>query len=187
VATSWSPDGKFLLYTNTGATTANDVWVLPIASKQPASPSKPFPLVRSSFQEGYAVFSPDGRWVAYNSNESGEIEVYVIPFAGVSSATGGKRQISNHGGSRPRWRADGKEIFYTSSGQLMAAEVNTRNGVLESGRVHALFRGIGLTIGYPYDVSADGQKFIVVRDAEPETSGAPPLTLVQNWPALLKK
>jgi len=156
-------------------------------AKQPDLPSKPFPLVRSSFQEGYAVFSPDGRWVAYNSNESGQNEVYVIPFAGVSSATGGKRQISNHGGSRPRWRADGKEIFYLSSGQLMAAEVNIRNGALESGRVQTLFGGIGVTIGYTYDASGDGQKFIVVRDSDPESSGAPPLTLVQNWTALLKK
>jgi Tol biopolymer transport system component len=187
IATSWSPDGKFLLYTTNHVTTGNDVWVLPLTSEQPGAPPKPFPFVQSPFQEGYAVFSPDGKWVAYQSNESGQLEVYVIPFNGVSSGAGGKRQISNHGGASPRWRADGKEIFYLSSGQLMAADVNIRNGTLESGRIQVLFGGIGTTAGYPYDVSRDGQKFIVVRDLERETSGAPPLTLVQNWTALLKK
>jgi hypothetical protein len=97
----------------------------------------------------------------------------------------GSRQISSAGGGFPRWRRDGKEIFYTTlEGQLMAAEIAASNGTLEVGKVQKLFDGIVFTRGITYDVSADGQKFLVVDDG---VSAARPLTLLQNWTAALRK
>lgn len=104
-----------------------------------------------------------------------------MPFPG----PGGKRQISTNGGYQPRWRGDGKEIFYvTRDGQLMSAEVTAREGLLEVGRVQKLFGGIVTSRGFLWDASLDGQKFIVAQEVR---SPSPPLTLVQNWTALLKK
>ena len=126
------------------------------------------------------MFSPDGKWVAYSSNESGEFEIYAAPFPG----PGAKRQISSGGGVKPRWRRDGKEIFYLD-GDLIAAEVAFRGGTLQVGRVQTLFGGVCATnCGTLYDVSADGQKVIV---AERGAATSPPLTVVQNWPALITK
>jgi hypothetical protein len=127
-----------------------------------------------------AKFSPDGHWVAYVSNESGRNEVYVAPFPG----PGPKRQISVAGGSFPRWRPDSKEIFYGANGMLMAAEVAIKNGNVE---VRAI-RSLGIPVTFPhyrYDVSADGQRFLVAAPREQKTPA--PLTLVYNWTLLLKK
>jgi hypothetical protein len=135
------------------------------------------------FGKRSAAFSPDGHWVAYESNESSRREVYVIPFPG----PGGKRQISTAGGGVPRWRRDGKEIFYAGlDGKLMAAEVTLKTGSIEVGQA----RPLGVPVSFfggpiQYDVSPDGQRFLVV--AEPERTASPPLTLVQNWTAALKK
>lgn len=128
-------------------------------------------------------FSPDGHWLAYTSDESGHYEVYVNTFPG----PGGKLQISTGGGRYPRWRKDGKELFYvTANGQLMAQEIQARDKALETGRVQKLFDGVRVTVtrNYPYDAAPDGQKFIVIEE---NTLGAPPLTLVQNWTAALRK
>src|SRR5262249_32287255 len=142
--------------------------------------SKPFPWWDTPFRKGLAKFSPDGRWVAYSSDESGRPEIYVARFPG----PGGKRQISTSGGSFPRWRADGKEIFYVANGTLMAGEVSPKNGSVEVGAVRSLH--IVVTAPhYKYDVSADGQRFLVATPREQKSST--PLTLVQNWTALLKK
>ena len=128
-------------------------------------------------------FSPDGKWVAYNSSESGRQEVYATPFPG----PGGKRQISTGGGGYPRWRSDGKEIFYAArAGRLMAAAITEKGDTLEVGRIMPLmFSAFPASPGYQYDVSADGQRFLAV--VPPEQSNAAPLTLVQNWVAGLKK
>jgi eukaryotic-like serine/threonine-protein kinase len=176
---SISQDGKFLLYQRTGGKTQNDLWSLPLQT--PGAKMEPQAFLQTPFGELRGRFSPDGQWVAYQSNESGQNQVYAAPFPG----PGGKRQISPAGGDRPRWRKDGKEIFYVSGdGQLMAAEVAARNGTLEVGQVQKLFDGIVTGRGILYDVSADGQKFLVVDDG---AGSARPLTLVQNWTALLKK
>ena len=132
--------------------------------------------------------SPDGKWVAYTSNEANRFEVYVLPYPG----PGGKRQVSTGGGWYPRWRRDGRELFYISTdGQVMAAEVSVRNGSLEVGQVRRLFGGIITGRGYLYDVSIDGQRFIAALEREADSEGGapqtPPLTLVENWPALIKK
>jgi hypothetical protein len=127
-----------------------------------------------------AKFSPDGRWIAYQSDESGRSEIFVAPFP----RPGGKRLISTSGGSFPRWRADGKEIFYLANGTLMAAEVAIKSEGIEVGAIRSLHIPVTWP-HYKYDVSADGQRFLVATPREQKSST--PLTLVQNWTALLKK
>jgi serine/threonine protein kinase/Tol biopolymer transport system component len=182
VASSWSPDGKFLLYFRLGPrrpTTA--IWVLPLEpGLGPGGVSKPFPWSPAPPHEVNPKFSPDGHWVAYESDESGRPEIYVALFPG----PGGKRLISNGGGSYPRWRADGREIFYELNGTLVAAEVSIKGGSIEVGAIRSL--SIPVTFPhYRYDVTADGQRFLVAtpRGQKPP----PPLMLVQNWTALLRK
>ena len=176
--TSWSPDGKFLLYASGGNT-----WVLSLTTEKPGVPLKPFLFAPTAINGTNAQFSPDGRWVSYQSNESGRNEIYAAPFPG----PGGKRQVSLAGGILPRWRRDGKEIFFiTPDRKLTAAEVNIQGAALEMGAVHPLFGLLNSFLGYNYDVSLDGQKFLAVVASEQQ--GLEPLvTVVQNWQAGLKK
>jgi Tol biopolymer transport system component len=178
---SVSPDGKLLLFFREAEKTGNDLWVVPLMPEQNRLKPEPRIFLQTPFEETFAKFSPDGRWVTYQSNESGQIEVYAAPFPG----PGGKRLISIGGGNHPRWRPDGKELFYaTPDGQLMAVEVSARNETLEVGRVQRLFGGIITSGGSSYDVSTDGQKFVVVDGG---ASSVLPVTLLQNWPAALRK
>ena len=160
----------------TGSATSgnNDVWVLPMTGD--AKPT-PVPFLQSPFNERNARFSPDGRWVAYVSNETGNPEVFVTRFPGPS----GKWPISAGGGDNPRWRADGRELYYIArNGMLMAATVNGTGAdfdVKESQPVLQINRGTGTT--YPYDVSADGQRFLV--NTIVDSTALPPITLVVNW------
>jgi Tol biopolymer transport system component len=178
---SWSPDGRFILYATGGSTTSttgSDLFVLPLSGDR-----KPFPFLNTQFNEGQGQFSPDGRWIAYRSDESGRGEVYVAPFPGA----GGKWQISTGGGIYPRWRRDGTEILYfTPDNRLMAATVNGKGGNFEVGVVKPLF-GTRAPIGfrYPYDVSADGQRFLI--NTLPEQATSAPITVVVNWTAGLKR
>src|SRR5262249_55283249 len=112
--TDWSSDGRYLIYTTLTASTRSDVWVLPLFGDR-----VPFPYLQSPFREGDARFSPDGRWVAYTSDETGTYEVYVQSFP----IGAGKWQISRGGGGLPKWRADGKELLYVNNGTLMSVEV----------------------------------------------------------------
>jgi len=175
-----SPDGKFLLYSATGnSKTASDVWVLPLTAG-----AKPYPLVQTPFAEADGQFSPDGKWVAYTSNESGRYEVYVIPFAPGGGAPGGKRQVSIAGGGINRWSRDGKELFYIGLDlKLNVAEVGAKGGSFEAGQVTPLFGNLGSLV---YDVATGGQRFLAVMPPEQSTE-AQPLTVVQNWAAGLKK
>ncbi len=155
-----------------------DLWVLPLSGDQ-----KPFPFLQTEFIENNGQFSPDGRWIAYESDESRRREIYVAPFPG----PGGKRQISTAGGSYPRWRGDGKEIFYLAPyNKLMAAEVNGQGATLEVGAVRALFEARRGGPGNVYDVTADGQRFLVNTAVEQKAPSAP-ITLVINWTADLKR
>lgn len=184
-STSWSPDGKFLLFTRGGTKTATDVWVLPLAPENAslkAEAAKPFAFVQTPFNDQNGKFSPNGHWVAYSSGESGRLEVYVARFPG----PGGKQQISISGGDFPRWRSDGREVFYISLDlRLMAAEVTERGNTFQVGQVRPLFGPAQINRGYLYDVSADGQKFLLA--VQPEQTTLEPLTLVENWSAGLTK
>jgi eukaryotic-like serine/threonine-protein kinase len=170
---SWSPDGRFLIYATTESTN-RDLWVLPLFGDR-----KPYRFIESPFIELAGQFSPDGHWLAYNSNESGESEVYVVPFPG----PGGKVRISTVRGDNARWRRDGKEIFYLAGNTLMAAAVTAKGSRFEVGAVQRLFE-VPMVDGYwPYDVSHDGQRFLV----NTLDGAVAPLTIVVNWPAGLKK
>jgi dipeptidyl aminopeptidase/acylaminoacyl peptidase len=177
----WSPDGRFVLFEvndpGRSQIPRNDLWVLPLFGDR-----KPFPFLQTQFDEGFGGFSPDGRWIAYASNESGRNEVYVAPFPG----PGGKWQLSAAGGSQPRWRRDGKEIFYLGpDNRLVSAAANGAGSAFEVGAVRPLFDMRAITSqGWMYDVSPDGQRFLVNTLAEEAASV--PITLVVNWPALLK-
>jgi serine/threonine protein kinase/Tol biopolymer transport system component len=172
---SWSADGRFVLYMTTApgsSATGIDLWVLPLFGDR-----KPFPYLQTRFNEGDGMFSPDGRWVAYRSNDSGRNEVYVAAFPGA----GGKRQISTAGGVAPRWRRDGKEIFYLDlNSTLMAAAVNGQGGSFEVASVKPLFETRAVS-NYPYDVSADGQRFLIVHTAN--EAGAAGITVAVNGTA----
>ena len=130
--------------------------------------------LQTAFTEADGQFSPDGQWVSYSSDESGQFQICAAPFSG----PGGKHQISSGGGRLPRWRRDGKEIFYNNAGQLMAAEVATRSGSLEVGPVRKLFDGIISNRYITYDATDDGQKFRVGDEWRAS---------VQNWTASLRR
>jgi Tol biopolymer transport system component len=183
--TSVSPDGKFLLFFtgNALSPTGNDIWILPLSGD-----AKPKPFVQTEFNETYGSFSPDGRWVAYTSAESGRNEIYVVPFPG----PGGKWQISQNGGQYPRWRRDSAELYYMSpDGSLTAAVVDGRGGAFVVGSVKPLFEPRIRTIGFGgsnainYDVTPDGRRFLVgVTEGTP---GETPITVLTNWTAALSR
>jgi Tol biopolymer transport system component len=174
----WSSDGRFIVYGTLGQGTGEDLWVLPLSGDQ-----KPFGFLTTPFSETQARLSPDGRWLAYSSNESGRIEVYVQSFP----KPAGKWQISTDGGAQPRWRGDGKELYYLSSTRVMAVPITAAAG-LEVGSATPLFDATFSTNplrfgATEYDVAADGQRFIVSAFTEARNT---PLTIVVNWTARLK-
>jgi serine/threonine protein kinase len=179
----WSPDGRFILYRTPGWKTRADVWVLPLFGDR-----KPFPLLQTNFAETWARFSPDGRWVAYVSDETGTDEVCVREFQG----SGDTWHVSTGGGSFPRWRRDGKELFYNSGGKLMAVDVKASGSGFAAGVPKLLFEksvssspSLNVRMAGYFDVSGDGQRFLIpvqVEESLPE-----PITVVLNWTADLKR
>jgi Tol biopolymer transport system component len=193
--TSWSSDGRFIFYFNgsVGSSTLQDLWALPLTGDK-----KPLPVVQTPFIEIFGRSSPDGRWVAYQSNESGgRTEVFVVPFStngqtSTHAPSGSKWQVSGTGGSTPRWRRDGKEIFFLSpDNRLMAAAVKGEGSAFEVGAVRPLFEvhrrlsGYSSFQGYNYDVSADGQRFLV--NTVTDRPAPVPMIVVTNWMAALRK
>jgi serine/threonine protein kinase len=175
---SFSPDGNLLLFT--GTTNTRAIWMIPPVPDTAGSTGRR-PVLQNNFNNDQAVFSPDGNWIAFVSDQSGRMEVYVMPFPGA----GGLRQVSTAGGGFPHWRRDGKELFYeTPNGELIAMETTIRGGALNLGQTHTLFAGLrGLpAVGGDYDVSADGRFLVVVGPDASQT-----LTLVQNWTATLRQ
>jgi serine/threonine protein kinase/Tol biopolymer transport system component len=186
----WSPDGRFVLFTRLGTQSGQDLWILPLSG------GKPFPFVETPFTETGGRFSPDGRWVAYASNESSGSEVYVAPFPG----PGGKSQISATGGFEPLWRRDGREIYFlTSTGastanRLMAADVKASQASFEVGTVRPLFDtgAMGAPPGGPggpgrhrYASAPDGQQFLMTVVGGVDPAHWAPITLVVNWSSQL--
>ena len=169
----WSVNGQFLIYEDQNPGTGSDLWLLPMTGGR-----RPSPFLRTRFNEWGARLSQDSRWVAYVSDESGRPEVYVCNFGNSAE----RRQISTSGGDAPRWRSDGKELFYVAAdSRLMAASIRS-GATFEAGSPVALFK-IGAERSSYYDVTADGQRFLVNTrtDAQPL-----PITVVLNWTAQLK-
>ena len=177
---SWSLDGRYLAYDryDPQKKTGSEIWILPMFGER-----KPFPFLTSQFNQRHPAFSPDSRWLAYTSNESGRDEVYVAPFP----KGNGKWEVSPNGGSEPRWRRDGKELFYfAADAKLVAVDIKEKGDSVEIGSPHTLFQTYPPPLGLrPYDVSADGRKFLAVTQTiQADTA---PITLVSNWQALLRK
>jgi Tol biopolymer transport system component len=186
--TSWSRDGRFLLYTAWNPSdpkSRGGLWVLRLAGDK-----KPFQFLGSEFDSDDGQFSPDGNWVAYRSNESGRQEIYVRPFSpdvtAAASDTGGKWLISTEGGRGPRWRGDGKELYYIAPDwKLMAVEIATKP-VFRAGVPKVLFQTplSAAQSVFAWDVTPDGKRFLFPTPAEQTTV---PFTVVLNWQAGLKK
>jgi Tol biopolymer transport system component len=175
----FSPDGRYLLYRSTAPGPNWDLWVLPLVGDR-----KPFPIVQTPSQEMMAEFSPDEHWIAYQSNESGQYEIYVQPFPD----PGTRVQISTTGGSQPRWRRDGKELFYVAlDGHMMAARMslgpNRQLDALSASERLFMTRVAGGPVPSPqkqqYAVSPDGQRFLI--NSRTEETATSPITLVLNW------
>jgi len=183
----WSHDGKFLLYqVDAGAKTQMDLWLMPLSGGGPDRDRKPFPFLQTEFNEFDARFSPDGRWVAYTSNESGRNEIYVRQLSGSSAS--GRWQVSIAGGTGPRWRRDGKELYYLSADNtVMAAGMALSGSVAVISNVHRLFETPSMEnqIFPGYDSGPDGNTFLV--NVMNESQNKSPLSLVVNWESGLNK
>jgi Tol biopolymer transport system component len=185
--TSWSRDGRFLLFTSNTPKTGNDLWAMP-DPLQPSATSKPFAVLATQFNEGAGQFSPDGRWIAYVSNESSTSDVYVRMFSsdGNASASGGKWLVSNGGLSlHPRWSEDGRQLFFTSAATfgLLAVDVDTRTG-FQAGTPRRLFTAPPPLIPVGWGVASD-KRFLFVTT--PSGGRTAPFTVVVNWASALKQ
>jgi Tol biopolymer transport system component/DNA-binding winged helix-turn-helix (wHTH) protein len=177
----WSRDGRYLLFRQTGTHTAGDLFVLPTTGDR-----KPFVYLQTSAMENGGAFSPDGNWIAYSSDEAepGRFEVYVERFP----THGGKRQVTSTGGTAPRWRADGRELYYYSlDGRLTALTVTDDGGILTTGTPTALFafRPASTVTYASYVVADNGQSFLL--SALVETAPEAALSVVQNWTVSIER
>jgi Tol biopolymer transport system component/DNA-binding winged helix-turn-helix (wHTH) protein len=173
----WSRDGRYVVYSSLDPTTKLDLWLLPTFGD-----GKPVPHLRTTFNELAGQISADGRWIAYESDESGSREIYLESFP----TPGSKRRASNNGGTEPRWRRDGRELFYLAPDRkLMAVDVRVRGG-LDLGTPRVLFQTNANTVGRnSYALTSDGQRFLIETRNDPV--GSAPVTVVLNWTALLNR
>ena len=174
-ADSFTPDGKQFIFQREEAATAIDIWVMPMEGDR-----TPRPLIQSPNTDSLAQVSPDGKWIAWQSNESGRVEVYVQPFPG----PGPRVQISTNGGVRPMWRRDGRELYFTNAQRLMAVPFDLKTAVrVETPKT--LFR---TRVANPvFAPSHDGQRFLMPDTVGGEETPPVSLTVVLNWQTNLKK
>ena len=176
---SVSPDGQLLTFLDVGPATGFDIWVLRL------SDHKAQPFLRTRFNESAPRFSPDGHWLAYFSDESGRYEIYVQPYPG----PGGKWQISTEGGTEPVWNRNGRELFYRSGNKMMGVEIATQPS-FTAGKPKVLFEGpyLPTPLTYPnYDVSPDGQRFLMLKPVEQAQTALTQINVVMNWFEELKQ
>jgi eukaryotic-like serine/threonine-protein kinase len=178
---SWSPNGQLLAFDKVNDITGNDIWVLRLGDH------KAQPFLRTPFKEGAPRFSPDGQWLAYVSDESSRYEIYVRPYPG----SGEKLQISTGGGTEPMWNPNGRELFYRSGDKMMAADIVTRPSFV-AGKPRMLFQGQYQSTTVPrldpnYDVSPDGQRFLMLKPTEQEQAVPTQINVVLNWFEELKR
>ena len=174
---SWSRDGKFLACTARDSNTQDDIWILPLDDDR-----KPQPFLRTPYREYNPMLSPDNRWLAYASNETGDMQIYLLEYPD----RGRKIPVSTEGGKAPVWSPDGRELYYTSGSTLMVAQI-TPEPDFAIGTPKRLFEGsynMGGNLGHGYDVSLDGKRFLMIKKSEdPEMQ----LIHVQNWFEELKR
>ena len=184
VPTSWSKDGRFLLFTSGSPQTGSDIWVLPNPGVT-SGDAKPMPLLATQFSEQSAQVSPDGRWIAYTTNESGSSDVYVRPISAEGNGGGAKWLISKGLSLYPRWRSDGKQILYANPNlDIMAVDIDTSKG-FQAGTPRRLFVAPPPLINIGWDMTADAKRFLFITT--PNGGRPAPFTVVLNWAAGLKK
>jgi Tol biopolymer transport system component len=170
-ATDWSPDGRYILYSSQSPRTNFDLWALPLFGDR-----KPFPVVQTPFAENSGRFSPDNRWITYQSSESGRDEIYIQAFPGGEN----RLQVTTAGGANPRWRRDGRELFYLAPNNRLMAVPVALGPTIKAGQPAALF---AVPSNANYNLSADGQRFLINMPAEDPS----PLTVIFNWSGSLRK
>ena len=176
----WSRDTRWMVYNEAVPNNSDDLVILPLDSR------KPIDFLRTRFQEDKGRFSPDGKWLAYQSDESGRAEVYIQPFPPI----GEKWQISNDQGGQPQWRGDGKELYYsvfTIPSRMMAVSIVAKDHTLHAGIPHLLFQALMQESGARnrWVVTPDGQKFLAVVPARDNLTDG--FRVIVNWPSLLPK
>jgi eukaryotic-like serine/threonine-protein kinase len=180
----WSPDGRFLIFLRRGVKTRHDTWALPMTGER-----REYLLLNSSFDEHHPQFSPDGRWLAYASDETGNYEIYVQSFSADGKLGADKKRVSSAGGILPVWRRDGGELFFVAAdGQMMSSSVKTGGTEFEFAAPKPLFKTrmlSGVINFHEYDVSPDGQRFLI-GTLVGDTKAQPP-TVILNWAADLKR
>ena len=187
IPSQWSPDGRFIVYVEFDPKSKGDIWVLPAEGSK--ADRKPVLFLKTEFNEVFGQLSPDGHWMAFTSDQSGRPEVYVRPFP----RGDGEWTISTAGGRQPRWRGDGRELFFeAANGKMMAVPITAGFGAkpsFEPGAPAALFDAHIVPAGnrFQYDVTADGKRFLIDTLSGGGVTSAPPLTVVTNWLAAAKK
>jgi Tol biopolymer transport system component/tRNA A-37 threonylcarbamoyl transferase component Bud32 len=192
---SWSPDGQLMAFVEVNPSTGYDIWILRMGDPSPGSGQVPLagsgqvrkaqPFLRTRFDEAVPRFSPDGRWLAYVSNESGRSEIYVQPYPG----PGGKWQISTDGGTEPVWNPSGRELFYRTGDKMIAVEITTQPS-FSVGKPRMLFEGryrLTRVTSPNYDVSRDGQRFLMLKPVEQAQAASTQINVVLNWFEELKR
>jgi Tol biopolymer transport system component len=173
----WSRDGRHISFNVQSPNTRSDIWVLPLFGER-----KPFPLVATTFVDADGMFSPDGRWVVYDSSSSGISETYAIPFPG----PGGKFQISSGGGDWPRWAPDGKQVMFENGGDFYIANVTYDSQSFQVTKTSKLFSAnvVGTSNSYYYDIAPDNRVLVVASQAKP---GSQRLAWISDWRKQLPK